>query len=168
MKYLAEESVRWAITRLQQGAHPFLGITFLACKAAGLPIGETRNISLDSITKGHLNRHHRLAPQSRYYFQPFSSRQFWVTEKYPSSGLQAINTQTFRSIFIHPKGSRRWGLVTDYVRQIVEVVNGLTGDGYPNLLAIAIWLQKHRGWEDHITLESVLSQFLERLPYNRS
>ena len=160
MKYLSTTAVNWAITKLREGTHPFLGVTFLACKEADLPVGEATHLQLDSITRSHLDHHHRLAPQSDYYFQPFGKKKTWVAADYPSSGLQAINTQTFSDVFMHPKGSRQWGFVDGYVEKIASVISDLQGYALPNLQAISIWVQKADKWRDDATLETVVAQFL--------
>ena len=166
MKYLSSNAVSWAISQLRKGSHPFLGITFLACKKAGLPVEETVHMKLDTLTKEHLKTHHRLDPQSKFYFQPFKSTKPWVAQKYPSSGLQAINTQTFRQVFIHKKGSQSWGFEGNYVEKISQAVRDSSGYKLIPLTAIAIWIGKNDVWEDEDSLNSVIKQFFEELSYN--
>lgn len=161
MKYLSRQAVEWAICELKGHSHPFIGITYLACKKANFSEGETQGISLDAVTKKHLEDHHHLDSQSRYYFQPFKSSKIWVTSKYPSSGLQAINTQTFREVFTHQKGSRRWGFKKNYVEKIHQIVGELSGFNSIPLLPIAIWIGKNREWDDSATQRSIIQQFLK-------
>ena len=70
-------------------------------------MGEQVDLKLDSLTKDHLAKYHRLDQNSAYYFQPFKSNKFWIVASYPSSALQTINAQTFRSAFIHLKVTTR-------------------------------------------------------------
>lgn len=141
--YLTSEAVVAAISELRASVHPFLGITFVACKAKGLSIGSTDNVSLDGITRDHMDRHHRIDRRSARYFQPFKgSAAWWVVEKYPSSGLQTVNTQTFGSAFIHPRGTREWGFADNYINVIEQILSErqlateVPGD------ALAVWLLK--------------------------
>lgn len=159
--YLSNQAVSWAIHELRKGTHPFIGVTFLVCKRIDLPVGKTRVTSLDAQTKLHLEQHHRLDSQSEFYFQPFKSNKPWVASKYPSSGLQAINTQTFGHVFIHIKGSRSWGFKKDYVEQIRRTVETSPGHTPIPLEAIAIWAGKNESWRTEDSLDSVVERFLD-------
>ena len=159
MKYLSHRAITWAIDELRENSHPFIGITYLACKKIGLPVGATREMSLDDITRKHLETHHHLDPQSRYYFQPFKSIKIWVVPKYPSGGLQTSNTQTFRDVFIHPRRSKKWGFRENYVEKISQIIEE-KGSGLMPLLPIAIWMGKNESWEEDATRSSVVEHFL--------
>ena len=159
--FLSPEVVSWSIAQLRERCHPFIGITFLACKKAGMPVGSTIHMSLDAATKRHLEVHHKLAPSSECYFQPFkSNRGFWVSSKYPSAGLQAINTQTFRDAFLHPRRSQRWGLVDGYVETIRNIVGEAYGHGLPSLAALAVWIEKSERWDSPPSVQAVIERFL--------
>lgn len=156
MKYLSDAAIQWAIDRLRKRSHPFLGITFLACKSAGLPVGSTARVRLDRVTREHLDRHHRLAPQSDYYFQPFGGKKAWAGPKYPSKGLQSFNTGKFGRAFRHPGGTQEWGFVENYVDEIADV-----GRYALDIQAISVWVLKDRKWSDRDTLATVIDCFLE-------
>ena len=101
--YLSKKFILTAIRNLRD-VHPFYGITFLTCKKNELPIGTAQNFPMDRKTAGFMNDVHKLNPESRNYFQPYKSNardKYWITKKYPSAGLQAINIQTFSGAFIH-------------------------------------------------------------------
>ena len=141
--YLTSEVVVAAVKSLRESVHPFLGITFVACKAKGLRIGSADEVRLDAITREHMNRHHRIDRRSAHYFQPFKGgASWWVAEKYPSSGLQTINTQTFGAAFIHPRKAPIWGFADDYLDVIEQTLSErqlavtVPGD------ALAVWLLK--------------------------
>ena len=161
MMYLSGQAISWAIHKLREGSHPFLGITFLVCKRTNLPVGTTIDIRLDAKTKEHLEEYHRLDPRSEFYFQPFKSTKYWVSQRYPSSGLQAINTQTFGRVFTHRKGSSHWGFKDNYVEEIKQTVETSLSHGPVSLEAIAIWIGKNDVWGDGDSLTSVIDQFLE-------
>ena len=159
--HLSHDAVKRAIDRLQKRSHPFVGISFLACKNAGLPVDSAVQMSLDNLTKAHMDTHHRLDPQSTFYFQPFKGKP-WVAGKYPSGGLQSINTRTFGSAFIHEKKQKRWGFENDYVTRIGAIVKASPGHGPMPLTAIAIWIGKNEIWPDDATLPSVIESFISK------
>lgn len=160
--FLSHGLLRWAISELHEVCHPFVGITFLASKKASMPVGKAREMSLDALTRDHLSVHHRLDPQSEFYFQPFKSNkssQYWVSAKYPSSGLQAINTQTFRQVFVHPSRTRQWGLVERYAEVIANRVEESSGHSPPSIAAMAIWLGKTMEWAEAVNIETIIARF---------
>ena len=139
--------------------HPFHGITFVVCKHESLPIGTTIELQLDAHTKAHLDQHHRINPDSTHYFQPFKSTNAWVKHDYPSSGLQAINTQTFQSAFIHTPRSRRWGWSSDY---ITFIASKLTGKGVRiPAFSLAVWLYKDVDLDERSNATSILTKFID-------
>ena len=162
MKYLSSDLVRWAIGQLRKRAHPFVGISFLACKEAGLPVGRTVSFGLDAHTRMILEKHHRLDGHSEFYFQPFKSTKskFWVAHKYPSAGLQAINTR-FGSAFVR-KGQRDRGFHSNYIRLISERVASSPGYGRMPLRAVAVWFGKDKAWSDTCSISTVVRDFLSR------
>jgi len=156
--FLTADTVASAIGRLRNSVHPFLGITFLACKRAALPVGREKRLSLDALTRAFLEENHRLAAGSAYYFQPFKSVKYWVDQKYPSSGLQAINTQTFGDAFLHERGSG-WGFKENYYSAISERLEKL-GYGRASLLDLAIWVLKDNEWGPATTTLDVTDRFV--------
>ena len=159
--YLSSQIVLWAIKTLRTNCHPFIGITFLASKKFSLPVGTTTETKLDTITKSHLEKHHRLDPKSVFFFQPFKSRKntYWVAADYSSSGLQAINTQTFKEAFLHPRRSRRWGLSDGYIDKISSHIRDSGGYGRVSLAAMAIWVSKDTHWDSDTNLETIVQRF---------
>jgi hypothetical protein len=70
--YLSTKTIVDSIERLR-GVNPFYGITYLACKEEDLPVGESRELSMDNLTKRFMDRIHKLHPTSNQYFQPYGS-----------------------------------------------------------------------------------------------
>ena len=166
MKYLSEEeAILWAISELKATTHPFLGITFLACKEGGLPVGKTAPVRLDSLTNKHLRRHHRFDPASEFLFQPFRSAKNWVKRNYASTGLQAVNTQSFGSVFLHERGKPEWVFADDYVGRTKARIQTLGYRRVP-VAAIAIWTSKDGQWQGRTTLGDLIDEF--RWQYNIS
>ena len=161
--FLSREIVHWAIRQLRKDCHPFIGITFLASKKSSMPVGETQNMSLDAITRAHLDTHHRLDPRSEFYFQPFKSNRsiYWLAPNYSSSGLQAINTQTFKDAFIHPRNTRKWGFSDTYITKIRDRIREAPGHMAPSLAAMALWIGKDEAWESNTDIETIIWQFLD-------
>ena len=161
MMYISESTILGAIDELKASTHPFVGITFLACKKFGLPVGKTVRVKLDTVTKQHLKQHHRLDVDSSYFFQPFKSARNWVKGNYASTGLQAVNTQTFGNVFLHERGSPEWGFTENYIDLIQSAIRTGRYRKMP-LAAIAIWVAKDREWAQHTTLEELVKDFLRR------
>ena len=161
MKYFSEEAISWAIGELKATTHPFLGITFLACKERTLPVGKTTPVRLDSWRSEHLLHHHRLDPNSEFFFQPFRGAKNWVRRDYASTGLQAVNTQTFEKVLLHTRGKPEWGFANDYVGQANARIQELRYGRVP-LAAIAIWMSKGEQWQEWTTLSDLIAEFVRQ------
>lgn len=161
MIYISIDYIISAIKQLST-IHPFLGITFLTCKKNNLVVGKQIPFPMDTLTKAFMQDIHAICPTSKYYFQPYQTvkKKFWLAEKYPSSGLQAINTQTFRSAFLHKSKDKKWGWSEDYVNQIGKIAIQKEEDKIP-LSAIAVWVLKNEEWEDTSNINDVVNSFIE-------
>ena len=157
--YLSAEAVLKAINTLRAEVHPFIGITFLACKHHDLSIGSMDDVSIDMLTRAHLDAHHRIDRRSSFYFQPFRSAAWWVAEKYPSSGLQTINTQTFGSAFIHTRAKRKWGFEHAYLDQIESILRQQNVASIIPADALAVWLYKNSDIGDVSSYEEIVQLF---------
>lgn len=161
--YLTAQLVLDAINRLKEDrVHPFVGITFIACKRFGLPVGRTEPVSLDTITRDHLTAFHIIDRRSAWYFQPFmggARTQWWVDRRYPSTGLQTANTQTFPSVFLHKSNTRRWGFADNYLANILEILRGQRRPAYVPADALAVWLFKDEDVGGIETLEELVQLF---------
>lgn len=143
--YVSADAVVKAIDVLRQSVHPFIGITFVACKRYGLSVGSQQTVSIDGLTRAHMDAHHRIDRRSAYYFQPFKSGakdKLWVSKKYPSSGLQTANTQTFKSVFLHQRDSKKWGFKSNYLDRISATLRQTNAESEVPADALAIWLLK--------------------------
>ena len=96
MLYISLEYILSSIQQLKN-VHTFIGITFLTCKKNNLPIETPVTFPMDNNTKLFMDDVHKICPSSSHYFQPYqtNAKKQWLAPKYPSAGLQAINTQTF-------------------------------------------------------------------------
>ena len=135
-------SIKHIIGALEQlrNVHPFHGITFMACKKAELSVGPpSHSFSMDAVTKDHMMTHHRLSVTSTRFYQPFKSNTRWLAEMYPSSGLQAINTQTFQDAFVHQRKSNSWTWSHEYVDVLASK---LPAQKRIPLYAMCVWLYR--------------------------
>ena len=155
--YIAESQVLASMGELGR-VHPFLGITFLACKKAQLPVGRTTQIHLDGLTRAHMDAHHKVAPESSHYYQPFNPTHPWVKAGYPSSGLQAINTQTCAAAFLHIPRTREWGWSEQYLDVLESLLKG--GDRVP-AFDLAVWLYRGADITDCTSGGDLVALFLD-------
>ncbi len=158
--YLSTEYILAAIRRLG-AVHPFYGITFLSCKENNLPIGHKEAFSMDRNTRAFLEKIHKINPSSQCYYQPYSSNdreKRWLDKKYPSSGLQSINTRTFPEAFLHMAKEKTWGWSKDYIGVLQSKL--LNGKQIP-ALDLAIWVLKDVEWPQNADLGFVIKYFFE-------
>ena len=160
MIYLSADYILNAINQLSP-VHPFLGITFLTCKKEKLLIDETMPFLMDRKTKEFMSRVHKICPTSNSFFQPYrtiKSKQ-WLIPSYPSGGLQAINTQTFKTAFIRDKDEKKWGWASDYISQIAKIAVPSDKKRIP-VAAMAIWVLKDCKWSDTASIDDVVDRFI--------
>ena len=138
--------------------HPFFQVTFLAAKREHLPIGSAKSTRLDGVTDRFLKDHFRLHPKSEHFFMPYrgaGKEDRWVNPDYASSGLQTINTQTFKDVWIHPPKSKEWGWKADYV----EILHKHVQRRIP-IWPLVVWVYKVMPLDDAATPVSLVGQFL--------
>ncbi len=138
--------------------HPFYGITFLTCKKQLLPVGKTKEFPLDKKNGMFLQEHHKINPDSESFFQPYKSTRDWLRHDYPSSGLQAINTQTFAEAFIHTPGTKIWGWSENYIPFLKSKLP--RGQLIP-MFDLSVWLYKYREWTEGVTVSEVRKKFID-------
>lgn len=161
--YLSANTVVRAINHIKKKVHPFIGITFLACKRHGLAVGTAEELSMDALTRAHLKDHHVIDRGSTHYFQPFRGQaaKWWVDQKYPSAGLQTVNTQTFPSVFLHKTRSKEWGFADDYLQQIVDGLERTRSSVSIPVDALAIWLFKDENLGSIVNFNELVHLFFE-------
>jgi hypothetical protein len=164
--FLSLDYVITAINNLST-IHPFYGITFLSCKKNNLPVGNEIEYSMDSNTRALLVEIHKINPSSEFFYQPYSSNskdRHWVTPKYPSAGLQAINTQTYVRAFIHTT-EKTWGWANNYVDVITSK---LKGNRRIPIIDLAIWIFKYKNWPENSSLQTIIDFFMTSFNVNDS
>ena len=160
MKYLSNAQVQESLEVLRP-FHVFFSTTFLVLKAQKVPVGAMKRIILDSETKKFLDEHFLIHPRSEQYFRvmkPNQKNKDWVKSNYPSTSLQAINTQSFRRALLHELKDITWGWTENYVQELVEK---LPRRGVRiSLFHLAVWLYKYEAWDDSATREDVTSRII--------
>ncbi|GHV23149.1 hypothetical protein FACS189494_10880 [Spirochaetia bacterium] len=113
---------------------------------------------MDSLTKSFMDRVHKIRPDSLYYFNPYKSNsrdKQWVSSRYPSTGLQSINTQTFIHSFIHSSMEKTWGWNESYINVLAAKLAG-------NLLSaldLGIWFFKYDDWAENTSYQDIIEKF---------
>ncbi len=137
----------------------FFGITFLVCKENKLPVGDKKDFPMDNLTKIFMDEVHRVCPNSKYYFLPFSANKRgkqWASSGYPSEDMQTINTQTFKPAFLHEKNTKLWGWHENYVSVLEK---SLTKGKIP-MFYLAVWIYKQVDWPFDTKPEKIIARFI--------
>jgi hypothetical protein len=132
-----------------ESVNPFFGISFLAFKKAGLPIGETREVVFSQIADDILNEYYRACHSHNGFYQPFHTSDKsdrWVKPRYGSTSLQRITTDTFGDCLLHQKKTSSWGWRSDYVKKLQK---HLGSDRIPAFF-LAIWLFRSDKWPTNV------------------
>lgn len=163
--FLSLPQIRESLKHLEQ-VHPFYGMTFLVCKKAALPVGSTFEFNLDSENKNFLEKYYKPAENSKWYYRVFrlsDKNQRWLRCDYASSGLQSINTRTFKNAFIHEKKSKLWGWESNYI-DILK--SHLDSNQLIPTFHLAVWLYREKEWLSGTTYESIIQHFLNEFRIN--
>jgi hypothetical protein len=157
VKYLSLAQINESVENLAP-VHPFFLITFLVAKKMELPIGSKISIQLDNATEQFLRAFYKLHPKSDWFFQPYKGanrEKTWVKPNYASTGLQSINTQTFRDAFDHSSGTAFWGWSPNYL----SVLQSRLGRKRIPLFHLASWIFRNTTFPDSSTRQDVLLKF---------
>ena len=161
MKYFSGPQIQEALRDLH-AYNPFFGISFLVLKKANVPIGSKKRLKLDAENRSFLETHYRVHPNSEFFFRvfrPTDKAKDWVTPKYASTSLQAVNTQTFRDAILHDKNDNTWGWTTDY---LVHLANQLPrGSIRIPLFHLAVWIYREQRLKDDYSRAQVVEDFVD-------
>ena len=161
MKYFSSAQIQEAL-RVLRPYNTFFGVTFLVLKKANSSIGSMRRLRLDAENKRFLENHYRVHPKSCYFFRVFrpnNKTKDWVEPNYSSTGLQAINTQTFRDAILHEKNDNTWGWAPDYVAQLASKLP--RGGIRIPLFHLAVWMYRESPLEDGDLRTDVVKRFVD-------
>ncbi len=141
--------------------HSFYGITFLVFKLAQLPVGNAIEYPINHQEEEFLKTYYQPDKRSSWYYRVFRTSdksKHWLTPKYPSSGSQAIRTQTFGSAFIHSKNTEFWGWSENYIQALKSLL--YKGKSLPAYY-LACWLYRDRNWPINTTPQDVVKTFFD-------
>ena len=160
MKYFSSAQIDEAL-RVLQRFNAFFGVTFLVFKKANIPVGSKRRLQLDAENKKFLEAHYRVHPKSNYFFRVFRQNnrtKDWVEPNYASTGLQAINTQTFRDAILHEKNDNTWGWAPDY---LVHLKARLPHASIRiPLFHLAVWIYRERPLDENCAKADVVQDLI--------
>ncbi len=160
MRYFSVTQIHESLRTLKP-YNAFFSITFLVLKKAKVPVGSKKRLSLDAENRRFLQEHFQVHPKSKYFFRVMrqnASAKDWVEPNYASTGLQAVNTQTFRDALLHERNANAWGWREDYIQQLAAKLPR-RGLRIP-LFDLAVWLYKYRKWEDGIRRADVVTRII--------
>jgi AAA domain, putative AbiEii toxin, Type IV TA system/AAA domain len=157
--YFSKEQIEQSIKRLNK-FNPFLGITFLAFKKAGLPKGTTKSINSIQILEDFLQKYyHPLADYDGFY-TPFKTwdnkKKRWNSVLYANT-LHVTATRTFSDVLFHPGGSA-WGWQTDYIDALQK--KHLKKELIP-VFDLSVWLFRAMQWDKNIHVEDITATFFK-------
>lgn len=124
-----------------------------------LPVGQRIDFPMDKNTRNFLEEVHKINPTSQFYYQPYMSNareKRWVKNDYSSSGLQAINTQTFSAAFLHTKKEKTWGWSKNYIDVLVSL---LKNNNPLPVFDLAVWVFKSKDWPNDTGLNDISEYF---------
>ena len=160
MKYFSGPQIEEALHVLQS-YNAFFGVTFLVLKKASVPVGSKKRLSLDAENRRFLDAHYRVHPKSAYFFRvfrPTDKAKDWVKPKYAFTGLQAINTQTFRDAILHEKNDNTWGWAPDYLVQLARKLPRASIK--MPLFHLAVWIYRERALDEGYARADVVRDFV--------
>lgn len=158
-RYLTRDHIADALEVLV-GVHPFFGMSFLAFKRFGIPVGRRVPLIFMNVAEDLLTQFYK--PNSFYdgFYNPFQSsnpRSRWVKPRYPSTSLQRITSDTFKDVFLHPRDSSEWGWHPDYIRRLKRHL----GRRRVPILAMAVWLFRQDPIAKMRPAEELIDRFIE-------
>ncbi|HEX8070837.1 MAG TPA: AAA family ATPase [Pyrinomonadaceae bacterium] len=139
--------------------HPFFGMSFLAFKRVGIPVGQVAEYIFTQIANDVLERHYKASSEYEGFYNPFitSDRSMrWLSPRYGSTSLQRITTDTFGDTLIHTKKTSEWGWQSDYINRLER---HLDGERIP-AFDLAVWLYRQREWPEDVSPDLVRDYFL--------
>lgn len=161
--FLKIEQIRESLEPLKS-IHPFYGITFLVCKKAPLPIGDTIQYPINAKETEFLETYFKPEQDSQYFYQVFKTSnpsKRWLSPKYASSGSQSTRTRgDLAKAFIHSKNTDIWGWKENYIEILHEHLNRTKVASIP-AFHVAVWLYRERNWKAGTTIQDIVVTFLE-------
>jgi hypothetical protein len=163
--YISTAPIEIAIKKLDR-VHMFWGTSFLALKQMGLTVGKPESVDIAKQETLILETFYNPHPESRFYYVPLRGtgrKNRWVgKEKYSTSGLQTLRTQTFKNAFLHPttKPQNKWAWTTDYIKKLENFIEQKQRNIRVPILYLAAWMFREKDWPPAATPEDIIQAFL--------
>ena len=130
--------------------NPFFGMSFLAFKRHKIPVGRMSHLVFTQAVQEILEDFYRVTPTYKGFFNPFltsdrSNR--WTAERYGSTSLQRITSDTFSDALLHTKRDPLWGWREDYVERLAAHLDGRKIPAFD----LAVWLYRNHEWPENAT-----------------
>lgn len=141
MPYLSLKQVLISTRRLRS-LHVFFGFAFLAFKKHRLPVGESVEFGYAVVENEILRRYFSPIDVGKF-FNPFSSsnkNSYWVSDRYASTSLQRVITDTFGEAILHDKGTSLFGWKENYVSILSRLMRAKSAP-IP-AIDLAVWLYR--------------------------
>jgi hypothetical protein len=159
--FLTVEQIKESLEPLKS-LHPFYGITFLVCKKAHLPVGDTIQFSINARETEFLNEYFKPEPTSKHPYQVFKTSNpsnRWLSPNYASSGSQSTRTRgDLANAFIHDKNTNIWGWQSNYVQVLHEHLTRTRESLIPTF-HLAVWLYREKKWSSDATAKDIVNTF---------
>jgi hypothetical protein len=163
--YISIDQIRLSLDNLKR-VHPFFGMSFLAFKKAGIPVGGTKYVNFTQIATDILERHYHPSASYQGYYNPFQTsdrENRWVRPRYPSTSLQRITKDTFSDALIHPTKTE-WGWREDYVQRLAGHLDGQRIPAFD----LAVWLFRYENWPEDVTTDTIISRLFTEYSISES
>lgn len=159
--FIRLEQIKLALEKLES-VHPFYGITFLVCKAANLPVGDTTEFSITEAEKRFLDQYYQPDKKSRSYYPYYrvfrisDKHQRWLTRHYRCASSPITRMRKFGSAFLF-KPANNVGWAADYVETLNKY---LSGKKPVPAFYLAVWLYRERKWPAKTAAKDIVARFL--------
>ncbi len=147
-----------------RAVHPFFGMSLLAFKARGIPVGSQTRLNFAKLMREFLSEYYQPSATYTGYYNPFKTSDpsnRWLTSKYPSGALQRITVDTFGGAIIHEKNTTQWGWVGDYIPRLNELLEK-TKSSRVSDFHLSVWLFRNYSFKTSITPLDLVEIFKEK------
>lgn len=158
--FLSPDQIAASAEQLNK-VHPFFGIAFLVFKLHDLPVGSSKRFVVSRAADDFLNRYFRLHEHYPGYYQPFQTsdpNDRWVKQRYASTSLQRITTDTFGDALLHVKGTSQWGWRPDYIDRLKRHLGSADLPAFD----LAVWFCRSDEWSEAVRTSDVCDRFYQK------
>jgi hypothetical protein len=147
--FVTIEQLERSLVQLEE-LNPFFGMSFLAFKRNRLPVGKMEHLVFTRAVQVILEEFYRVIQTYKGFYNPFFTsdpNNRWTAERYGSTSLQRITTDTFSNALLHQKGEPLWGWRDDYIARLQIHLEERRIPAFD----LAVWLYRRHEWPDDAT-----------------